>query len=212
MPSPHLILDHIAVSAASLGEGVAHVAGLIGVELPPGGAHPLMGTHNHLMRLGADEFLEIIAPDPSAAPQRTRWFGLDHPPARPRLATWVLRLEGEGRDLAKALAAFPDTLGEVTELTRGSLRWQISVPQDGAMPLDGAHPTLIDWPMRPCPGAAMADKGCALSALIIEHPQIETIKASLAGHFSDPRVTFREGTAPSVAALIDTPSGARWLT
>jgi len=58
-----LYLDHLTVAALSLDEGVAHVRRALGVEIPPGGAHPIMGTHNHLMQLGNSVFLEVIAPD-----------------------------------------------------------------------------------------------------------------------------------------------------
>ena len=56
-----------------------------------------MGTHNHLMRLGRGIFLELIAVNPAApAPTRPRWYGLDDPFVRARLAegpqllTWVV--------------------------------------------------------------------------------------------------------------------------
>jgi hypothetical protein len=48
-----LYLDHLTVAALTVDEGVDHVRRSLGVVMPPGGAHPLMGTHNHLMRLGA---------------------------------------------------------------------------------------------------------------------------------------------------------------
>jgi hypothetical protein len=46
-----------------------------------------MGTHNRLLKLGAGRFLEVIAIDPEApAPGRRRWFDLDAPFMRQRLA------------------------------------------------------------------------------------------------------------------------------
>src|SRR4051794_22010223 len=96
-PNP-AVLDHITVAAQTLEQGVEHVRQCLGVVVPPGGQHPLMGTHNCLMRLGDDLFLEIIAPDPDASPQRTRWFELDDPGMRgrlsrsPQLVTWVVRV------------------------------------------------------------------------------------------------------------------------
>ncbi|TWA91006.1 glyoxalase-like protein [Bradyrhizobium stylosanthis] len=69
-----LRLDHITVAANDLAEGVAYVEDALGIAPPAGGAHPLMGTHNHLLRLSETSFLEVIAPDPSApAPTRPRW-------------------------------------------------------------------------------------------------------------------------------------------
>src|SRR5436853_50841 len=71
-------LDHLTVIAPSLAAGVAWVRDVLGIEAPRGGAHPLMGTHNHLLRLGDDVFLEIVAVDPDAPrPSHRRWFGLD---------------------------------------------------------------------------------------------------------------------------------------
>jgi Glyoxalase-like domain len=61
-----LQLDHITVAADTLAAGVAHAEAALGVTIPFGGAHPLMGTHNHLLRLGETLFLEVIAPDPNA--------------------------------------------------------------------------------------------------------------------------------------------------
>jgi hypothetical protein len=43
-----LYLDHLTVAALTLDEGVEHVRPSLGVVMPPGGAHPLMGTHKSL--------------------------------------------------------------------------------------------------------------------------------------------------------------------
>lgn len=203
-------LDHIAVSAPSLEAGVAHVRDSLGVTVPPGGAHPKMGTHNHLMRLGADEFLEIIAVDPAAAPlQHPRWFGLDHNQRQPpRLATWVLRTP----DIDAALAAAQPSLGLATELTRGNLHWRISVPDDGSMPFEGAHPTFLQWPPGLLPGAGMPDLGCRLLRLTVHHPNAAVIAARLAPGFVDDRLDFVTSGEIKLIAEIETAKGLRRLS
>jgi len=73
-----LTFDHLAVSALTLDEGVAHVESALGVALQGGGQHVKMGTHNRLLALG-DLYLEVIAPDPGLPrPDRPRWFDLDN--------------------------------------------------------------------------------------------------------------------------------------
>ena len=53
-----LALDHITIVAPTLEEGAGHVHDQIGIDMPAGGRHPEMGTHNLLLRLGDDVFLE----------------------------------------------------------------------------------------------------------------------------------------------------------
>ncbi|MCD0504910.1 VOC family protein, partial [Bordetella petrii] len=56
------LLDHIAVAAPDLASGADWVERALGVRPQRGGAHPRMGTHNLLLRLGPDVYLEVIAP------------------------------------------------------------------------------------------------------------------------------------------------------
>ena len=128
-----LQIDHITVAADSLRAGVAHAEAALGVTIPFGGVHPLMGTHNHLLRLGDTLFLEIIAPDPAAgALSRRRWFALDDAKQRaelalsPRLATWVVATS----DIEASLRQVPHAAGPAITVTRGDLAWLISVPPD----------------------------------------------------------------------------------
>ena len=82
-----LVLDHLVVAAADLDSGTRHVADLLGIAPAGGGAHPRMGTHNRVLGMAGGVYLEVIAIDPDApAPQRPRWFGLDQPALRARLA------------------------------------------------------------------------------------------------------------------------------
>jgi hypothetical protein len=206
-------LDHLTVVALTLEQGIAHVQRALGVAIPPGGSHPLMATHNHLMQLGNGIFLEVIAPDHTVTPQRTRWFGLDDPGMRaslktsPRLISWVARVP----DLAQALREIDGAIGEAVPVTRGPLSWLISVPRDGSMPFDGAFPTLIEWPAGPHPSTRMADFGCQLEQLSIVYPEGARLTQALDSVIADDRIVISIGTATRIRAMINTPSGQRQL-
>jgi len=209
-----LQLDHITIAADKLADGVAHAEAALGVKIAFGGAHPLMGTHNHLLRLGDSLFLEIIAPDPAAGPlTRRRWMELDDAEVRaglarsPRFLTWVVAAD----DIERALRELPHAKGPAVTVTRGDLKWLISVPPDGSMPFGGAFPTLIQWPRGSHPASRMPDLGCSLVSFEVTHPEAETIGRSLQPRFGDPRVTFRASEKPSLRAVIRTPHGERSL-
>ncbi len=207
---PRFVFDHLAIAAPTLADGVAHVRQTLGVEVPPGGAHPQMGTHNHLMRLGDDAFLEIIAVDPMAPPPpRPRWYALDRHGKRPAyLSTWVVRTD----DLDAAMRVAPADVGIPTGVSRGALSWRITVPYNGGMPFEGAYPTIIEWPQGPLPAAGMTDRGCRLARLIVEHPLAAEIRHRLRSVFADDRVVFHTAEHIRLSAEIETPAGTRALT
>jgi hypothetical protein len=207
-------LDHLTVATLTLEQGVAYVQRALGVTVPAGGAHPLMATHNCLMQLGESVFLEIIAPDPAASPERPRWFALDDVrmlarlQRSPQLVSWVVRVP----DLGKVLRELGGSPGEAVRVTRGALSWLISVLPDGSMPFDGAFPTLIEWPAGPLPYLRMTDLNCRLEHLAITHPESDRLTAALGPVFRDERVSISSGTAVQLRATIKTPDGLRELT
>jgi hypothetical protein len=115
-----LHLGHLTVTALTLEEEVAHVRRALGVVMPFDGAHPLMGTHNHLMRLGEGVFLEVIAPDFDVTPKRRRWFALDDAAMRNSLerSPAARNLAIRAADLRLALAQIPGAAGESVCVTR----------------------------------------------------------------------------------------------
>lgn len=208
-----LALDHLVVAAPSVEAGVAHVRERLGVTLPAGGKHPLMGTKNRLMRLGDALFLEIIAIDPEApVPGRPRWFDLDRRgDAPPRLEHWLLGTPDLDATLAEAREAGEALGGEPLHQTRGELSWRIAVPADGSLPLGGAFPSFLQWPDGPHPAGRMAGLGCALVRLDVEHPDAARIEAFLDGRLDDERVRANVGPAALLRASFTTPDGVRTL-
>jgi len=200
-------IDHLVVTAPDLESGVAWVRDALGVDPGPGGEHARMGTHNRLLRLGNAAYLEVIAIDPAAPdPGRARWFGLDEleSGATPRLATWVVRTS----DIKAALAASPVVSGYVTPMSRGDLNWQITIPRNGGVPLQGVAPTLIQWQDRH-PAATLPEAGCTLRKLEGFHPRAEKVRAMLdavgfQGEFS---VASLAAGKPYLLAHIETPAG-----
>jgi hypothetical protein len=213
---PRCELDHIVIGASTLADGVRYIREKLGVEIPPGGKHPLMSTHNHLMRLGDGAFLEVISIDPDAPPPaRPRWFNLDDPAMRarlierPRAIAWVIR----SPDIAATVegAAYPP--GEITSAKRDALSWRLTIPADGAIPGDGVLPHIIEWDNGARPWERMADRDCRLEALMISHPEPESVSARLrsvgANEIDGVRVTA--GEAPELQLRILGPLGATML-
>lgn len=202
-----LRIDHLAVVAERLEDGVATVERLLGVPMAGGGKHPLMGTHNRLLGLG-DLYLEVIAVDPGAPhPGRPRWFDMDRFAGHPRLTNWVAGCD----DLDAEVAQGPSGVGRPTALARGDYRWQMAVPDDGRLPFDGAFPALIQWEGTAHPAPALPDHGLRLARLEIAHPQAAELERALNGRLADARVVIFPASQVSFRATIDTPAGQRVL-
>jgi hypothetical protein len=215
-------LDHLVVVAATLEQGAAWCEATLGVGPGPGGKHPLMGTHNRLLRVATVDYprayLEIIAADPAADPasRRTgsRWFDMDDRRLLeavrhhgPRLVHFVANVP----DIALAVSAWAARgidRGEAMQASRmtpkGLLQWRITVRADGQRLFDGCLPTLIEWD-EAHPAAGMGDSGLALQSLQVTHPD-----APLLGDAFDAiglhGVSLAQGPANLCATLL-TPKG-----
>ncbi|RDJ24205.1 VOC family protein [Bosea caraganae] len=207
--------DHLTVIAPSLAEGVAHVRSCLDLDIPYGRAHDGMGTHNHLLRLGDDVYLEVIAVDPAAPPPgRPRWFGLDDSGLVRsnwdegfRLRGWVARTTG----IADMLARHGAILGEEVRLTGSGRSFSFAVPPGGALPLAGLAPSVIDRGGYPPSIAAMPELGARLRSFTVEHPQPEDVAALYERLGVENPPDIRRGERLRYRAMIETPAGLREL-
>ena len=219
-------VDHLVVAARSLDEGVQWCEATLGGVPGPGGAHPLMGTHNRLIALGGEgafarSYLEILAIEPgkraAREPGQHRWFDLDDPALQaglarhgPRLIHFVARVP-DVIGATHALAHEPTHLdrGQVIEASRdtpaGRLAWQITVRDDGQRLFYGALPTLIQWgPVHPLD--SMPPSALRLTALAATHPRVDTLQMAIACIGLQDAIALRQG-APNLVAQLETPRG-----
>lgn len=217
-------IDHLVIAARTLDEGVAWCEATLGVTPGPGGAHPLMGTHNRLIAIATDAFpqayLEILAVDPTKQPTRAaglqRWFDLDDTELQaelaqhgPRLIHFVARVPDAAAAL-HALATSPTPLdrGPLIEASRdtaaGRLDWKISVRDDGQRLLYGALPTVIEWGAVH-PTDTMPSSGVTLSALHASHPRPAVLQEALAA-LGLASLEVQAGP-PNLVAVLQTPRG-----
>lgn len=203
-------VDHLLLGVPVLEDGIAWVAARTGVQAVPGGRHPGLGTHNALLSLGAQQYLEIIAPDPtqtSLAPQ----FAFLQLATRPRLLTWAARTNNIEALAAKAHAANYELDGprdgSRTRLDGKTLRWKtLFLPSQYSLLL----PFFIEWGAASVHPSEDSPAGCTLQAFTLEHPQPETLRAALRKLGME--ATVQQAPQAGLHALLATPYGQVQLT
>jgi hypothetical protein len=181
-PSFTAHIDHLVIGTNDLASGTDWTESRLGAACDGGGAHPLMGTHNRLMRLAGGPYLEVIAIDPDASsPGRPRWFTLDREKTKSRFATgpgalcWVAAVS----DIETAVRQCGYDCGQITTVTRGDLQWRLTIPDDGSLPAGGVLPSLIEWPEGMHPVASLAETDIHLDTIHLTHPDPAHIEACL---------------------------------
>ncbi|MDE0024534.1 MAG: VOC family protein, partial [Spirochaetaceae bacterium] len=189
----------------------------------PGGSHEGRGSHNALLSLGGDAYLEIIAPDPAQPPPRQpRPFGLDSL-AEPRLVTFAVHADRTGgaepagpgvrlerwraHAAAQGYDPGPVAAGSRRRTDGSLLLWHLCQHQE--LPFGGAVPFLIDWDAVDSP-AASAPAGCRLLNLEVQSPEPEAVGPALRA-LGVP-VAVRAADRPGLRAMVATARGTVQLT
>ncbi len=180
-------LDHLVLATPDVAGTTELLARQLGVVPSAGGRHLGRGTHNTLLALGGEAYLEVIGPDPDAPePEGPRPFGVDAI-SEPVLVTWAAAVPRHTLDsvleAARMRAYDPGSAAPMQRRTPAGelLSWRLTMPPmtaDGG--LVGTVPFLIDWldtPTAMHPSQTSA-QGCRLSAFTVHHPDPDRIRRS----------------------------------
>jgi hypothetical protein len=173
-----LALDHLLYAGPDLERLERELARVSGVPPAPGGRHEGMGTRNALLGLGADAYLELIAPDPDQAGGPFAEALADLNAAE--LHAWCVRTDDPDalatRIEASGLGVTRREMGRATPEGE-ELRWELLLPTGHAWA--GAAPFFIAWGATPHPSLRLTGP-VRLRHLAVLHGDADGLSAWLA--------------------------------
>lgn len=202
------MLDHLVYAVADLDTALDDFEQRAGIRPTYGGQHIGLGTHNSVLDLGAQAYVELLAPDPNQTEFRGPLpFGIDALD-QPKLVTWASKASQLPDRVAAARRAGFDP-GNVVPISRrlpdgALLQWELT-SRDAGPAADGLVPYLIDWGDVPHP-TTRAGHGCRLVEFRAEHPDPDTVQAMLDAIAVS--LPLSSAAAPALVAVIDTPNGS----
>lgn len=222
-----LKLDHLVYGVPDLAVAMEDFKKSLGLTPVLGGRHEGLGTHNAILPLGGETYLELIASDPGGPiPNQPRPFGLDIL-RDPRLVTWAVRSRSIETDVEHARKQGFDP-GIVFAMTRREpdgevLEWKLSLRQKPFG--DGLVPFVIDWGKSQHPAAvtglhshdqndeqtdhrtnARPAPHCELSDFSATHPDPASIQAALGA--LGVALDVQTGTIARLHARLTGPAGS----
>lgn len=173
MPS----LDHLLLGCADLEAGIQEIYQLSGVKAEPGGPHPGLGTHNALLSLGGQQYLELIAPDPIQSVVNSMTRNLSTLQCS-GLIGWAARCSDSDSMQSTIEQAAKQQLNPLPprQVSRVSpnghlLNWRIVFIKGTAQ----GYPFFIDWLDTPHPSGT-APAGCTLSSFTLQTNNFDTLQ------------------------------------
>ena len=141
------MIDHLIIASPTLSSGIDFIEKKLGVRPVMGGQHIGRGTHNALLALGKNTYLEVIAPDPSQPNvHRPLWMKTDQS-TNAQLWTWAGR-SSDLQSLSDIAKQYHIPFGKLEKGNRNQtngniLKWELSVPV--LQNAEGLLPFFIDW-------------------------------------------------------------------
>ena len=95
-------LDHIVFGSFTLEEGTEFVENILQAKLSDIGYHKDMGTHNRVIRISDEIYLEVVAIDPKIRNLKNRkWFNLDNSNLQLKLQKSIKLLNSSFNSISK---------------------------------------------------------------------------------------------------------------
>lgn len=174
------MIDHLIFAAPTLSSGINFIENKLGVQPVMGGQHIGRGTHNALLALGKNTYLEIIAPDP-AQPDvpRPLWMKTDQCKS-PQLWTWVSK-SSDLQSISAIAKQHDIPLGKLEKGNRkqangNMLQWELSNPINENA--DGILPFFIDWKDTIHPSTTLPQAGEVVEFKAF-HPEASKVQLQL---------------------------------
>ena len=174
-PINGIAIDHLIVGISDLDEGIRLFAELTGVTAEFGGRHPSLGTHNALLSLGPETYLEIIAP--VAGPPK----GMEYLSGMKELTPIGWGVGAKDLDAAKVrleaagLQVTPPEAGSRVRPDGQLVEWRsvgfVDIPDTPGQ----FAPFVIEWGAKTQHPATTSPKGCTLESIEIHAPDTEKL-------------------------------------
>lgn len=180
-------LDHLVVTTPDLSAALDEFEQRLGVRPQLGGEHPRYGTHNALLALGGDAFVEVIAAQPGVSEtDLPRPFGLDRGVTETSLCTFAAHPD-DLEDAADRLRELGVDVGPVEDGERTApdgtrLTWRLTGPLAGvsaAVEPAGVVPFLIDWQDTTSPAHTVSAR-VQLTGWGVSSPDADRVRGLLA--------------------------------
>ena len=169
-------IDHIMIGVADLDRGIEELTKATGVRPVYGGKHP-RGTHNALLSLGGNKYLELIAlqPDFKSVPGTDDLRSLK----KPTPIGWAVSatdMTALQRDLKRANIAISKPADGSRITPAGStLRWQTA----GLVNQVQAAPFFIAWAEGTPHPSTTSPPGCTLDSFGIASPDAKDLQSMI---------------------------------
>lgn len=199
-------IDHIVYAVPDLLKATKTLEQNLGVDISPGGKHLDKGTHNTVLNLGNEIYLELIAADPNNQNVNApRWMGVDLVD-EPRVTRWSIKtndLDGDIQIMNKYDSKLAQQFSGSRKKADGTmLNWGMALPL--ATPLIEIAPFITDWKDTIHPTQSMPLQ-CKLVSISFSHPEPDRVRSLYMGLGIERHI--EQGPNPIITLEIDSPNG-----